>query len=112
MRVLDWWSAFLLGGAIFRTYRLLAKDIILDGPRSWLIRLPREWSEGDLIPEGFKEKWSTFIVCPWCLGFWLCLVWWGAWQLWPHGTLVAAGFAWLSAFVGLIAKLDTGEPDE
>lgn len=112
MRVPDWWSALLLGLAIFRTFRLLAKDIILDGPRAWVIRLPREWSEGNPIPEGFREKWSTFIVCPWCLGAWLTLAWWGAWQLWPHGTLVVAALAALSAFVGLVSKLDQGEADE
>ena len=86
MRVPDWWSALLLGGAAFRVYRLLAKDVILDGPRAWVLRLPRNWEEGDKIPEGFREKWSTFMVCPWCLGFWICVGWWVAWQIWSHGT--------------------------
>lgn len=106
MRVPDWWEALLLGLAIFRTFRLLARDSILDGPRAWLIRLPRDWEEGDFVPEGFRDKWSLFIVCPWCLGAWLALIWWGCWQIWDHGTLVVAGLAALSAFVGLIAKLD------
>ncbi len=110
MRVPDWWSALLLSAAAFRTFRLLARDTILDGPRAWLIRLPRNWKEGDSIPKAFREKWSLFIVCPWCLGFWVCLGWWIAWQIWPHGTLVAAGLALMSAFVGMIAKLD--EEDE
>lgn len=106
MRVPDWWTAVLLLGGSFRTFRLLAKDIILDRPRAWLLRLPVDWAEGSPIPDGFREKWSTFLICPWCLGFWITVVWWGCWQLWPHGTLVAAGLALLSAAVGLISKLD------
>lgn len=109
MRVPDWWAALLLGGAIFRTFRLLARDTILDRPRAWLLRLPYDWEEGHVIPKEFREKWSIFILCPWCLGAWLTLAWWGCWQAWPHGTLVVAGLAWLSAFVGMIAKLDEEE---
>jgi hypothetical protein len=109
MSVPSWWAALLLGGAAFRTYRLLAQDIILDRPRAWLLRLPLDWEDGDFIPEGFRDKWSTFLLCPWCLGAWLSLAWWGAWQVWPHATLVVAGLALISAFVGLVAQLDQGE---
>lgn len=106
MRVPDWYALILLSGAVFRTFRLLARDTILDAPRAWLIRLPRDWKEGDAIPEVFQEKWSTFIVCPWCLGAWLSIAWYGCWQAWPHTTLVVAALAWISAFVGMVAKLD------
>src|SRR5690349_837802 len=109
MNIPNWYTLLLLGGAIFRTFRLLARDTILDGPRAWLLRLPRDWKEGDKIPGGFKEKWSVFLLCPWCLGAWLTLAWWGAWQFWPHTTTALAALAWLSAFVGMIAKLDEGD---
>jgi hypothetical protein len=99
----------ILALAAFRIYRLLAKDIILDRPRAWLIQLPRDWTEGDAIPEGFKEKWSTFLVCPWCLGFHVCWVLWLCWAWQPHITLVLCTPLVLSAAVGLIAKLDTDE---
>jgi hypothetical protein len=36
----------------------------------------------------------------------LSIAWYGCWQAWPHATLVVAALAWISAFVGMIAKLD------
>ena len=90
MLVPSWYGLILLGLAAYRTWRLLAEDSILDKPRLRLYQRIR------------KESFVDFISCPWCFGWWLCLVWWGAWQLWPHGTLVAAGPFALSAVVGII----------
>jgi hypothetical protein len=105
MRVPDWWTAALLTLASFRTWRLLAKDVVLDGVRDWVTGLSG-WSGRGRPPATFRTPLSEFILCPWCLGFWITLVWWGAWQAWPHATLVVAGLGLLMAGVGLIAKLD------
>lgn len=80
----------LLGLAAYRTWKLLAEDTILDGAR-------------DRMGYGLK-----FLRCPWCSGFWIALAWWGAWQLWPHGTLVAAGAAAISAVVGFLGWAISG----
>lgn len=109
MNVPDWWTLALLGLAAFRIYRLFAKDTILDTPRGWLVGLPPDWEEGRPVPSGYREKVADFLVCPWCLGFWVALAWWGAWQLWPHGTLVAAAPFAISAAVGLISKIDADD---
>jgi len=86
----SWYGLILLGLAAYRTWRLLAEDSILDKPRLRLYQRIR------------KESFVDFVSCPWCFGAWLVLAWWGAWQLWPHGTLVAAGPLALSAVVGII----------
>ncbi len=91
MSVPDWWATLLLALAAWRTFHLLAHDTILDGPRRRLLRLNREWKqEGDATGDDYREKWALFLVCPFCAGFWIALAWWGAWQIWPHGSLVAA----------------------
>jgi hypothetical protein len=102
----------LLTGTAFRIYRLLAKDIILDAPRAWLVGLPRRWKSGDPVPKSYREKIVEFLLCPWCLGFWICgallavfcattswLDWFGFFITW---------FA-MSAGVGLIARLDADD---
>lgn len=94
-RVPDWWAFVLLALAAFRVFRLIAEDAILDRPR-------------DRVTGRLGEKSELFIVCPWCLGFWIALAWWLAWIPWPHGTLVVATPAALSAIVGLVSsRLDS-----
>lgn len=108
MRHLDIWTAILLPLAAFRIYRLIAEDTILDRPRAFVLGLAG-WKEGQKVPDGYKEKWATFITCPWCAGFWICGVVLGAWCL-VFGWIGFFGFfvAWfaMSAIVGMIAKLD------
>lgn len=89
MSVPGWWEALLLALAAFRLWKLLADDAILD-----------RWR--DRIMDG-HEKLEEFVLCPWCLGFWITLAGWAAWQAWPHATLVAATPFALSGAVGLIA---------
>jgi Protein of unknown function (DUF1360) len=48
------------------------------------------------------EHVGTLLECPWCAGFWITLAWWGAWQLWPFGTAIAAVPLAASAIVGLL----------
>lgn len=91
MSVPDWWAATLLALAAWRTFHLLAHDDILDTPRRRILRLSKTWKqEGDATGDRYREKWALFLTCPFCAGFWIALAWWGAWQAWPHGTLVAA----------------------
>lgn len=98
VRVPGWYEGLLLALAAFRTFKLLATDTILDWPRNRSYEQVFHWW-------GPKAKlyWQEFLECPWCTGFWMSLGWWGAWQLWPHGSLVAAVPMALSALVGTLA---------
>ncbi len=86
---MTWWPFLLLGLAAYRTWRILGLDAILDGPRN---RLP--------LGVGF------FASCCWCLGFWVAVAWWAAWEMWPHGTIWVAVPLALSAVLGLVASHD------
>ena len=102
MSIPDWYEAALLALAAWRIFQLIAFDSILDGPRRYVTRLGKQWEkEGDAVPKEYREKWGLFLTCPYCLGFWITLAWWGAWQIWPHGTLVAAALFALHA--GMVA---------
>ena len=93
----DWWSFVILALAVFRLYRLIAEDDILDGPRDRLL---------DKFAEERLEKLDKLITCPWCLGFWLGVIVWGFWLLSPDWT-VGLALPWaLSAAVAFVAKLD------
>ena len=93
MRVPNWWEAILLIGAAWRTWHLIARDDIAAPLRS-RIR---------------SEKLADFIDCPYCFGFWLAVAWWGAWQIWPHGTLVVGTSLMLSTGVVALSRLLTPE---
>lgn len=102
MSVPDPWEAVLLALASWRIFQLVALDSILDQPRRYLTRLGKEWEkEGDWVPLEYREKWALFLTCPYCLGFWITVVWWVSWQIFPHATLVIAGLLLLHA--GMIA---------
>lgn len=91
MSVPNWYEIALLSVAAWRVFQLIAFDSILDQPRRYVTKLGKKWEkEGDVLPKEYREKWALFLQCPYCLGFWLGIAWWGAWQIWPHGTLVAA----------------------
>ena len=101
MNVPQWYALLLLALAAWRIYMLLALDSILDKPRRYVTGLGWEWKEGKPVPKGYREWLAEFIECPYCLGFWVGLAWWGAWQAWPHGTLVvAAPFAISAGIIG------------
>jgi hypothetical protein len=103
MKIPDWYTLALLAFAAFRTFRLIAEDDILDRPRAWLLRY-RGWDGTGPPPKGYRVKWGEWITCPWCAGFWISILWWGAWQVWPHGTTVSAVPLAVSALLALIAK--------
>jgi hypothetical protein len=83
------WPFVLVALAAFRTWRVIAEDTILDRPRARFV--------------GWLPKGEEFVTCPWCAGFWVSLAWWGAWEAWPHWTLIVAAPFAISAVVGLIA---------
>lgn len=100
MSIPDWYALVLLALASFRSWRLLAEDDILDRPRRYVTRLGSTWQkEGDQLPKDYRMGLNNFLTCPWCLGFWMALAWWGAWQAWPHGTLVVSVPLALSALL-------------
>lgn len=97
------WELGLAVLAVFRLWRLLAVDEILDRPRLWLLNAAG-WQEGDDPPDGYRTKWADFLVCPWCAGAWLSVGAWVFWLLAPSLALVVATPFALSAGVGLIRE--------
>lgn len=96
----NWYGLVLLGLAAFRTWKLLGDDVILDAPRKWFVYGFRK-----VRGNGSAEHVSDFLSCPWCLGFWCALAWWGAFELWPHGTTIAAVPFAIASIVGLLGGL-------
>lgn len=97
MTIPNWWSFALLGLAAYRVWKLVAEDTILDKPRAWFVYGFRKWRGN-----GSAEYVKDFISCPWCLGFWVALAWWGAFEAWPHGTIIATVPLAISAIVGVL----------
>lgn len=91
MTVPSTWTLIVLALAAYRTWRLLAIDMILAGVRHRLFGQRRT---------GLFE----FVLCPWCFGAWITIGWWAAWQAWPHATAVVAVPFAISLLVGLIAR--------
>lgn len=101
MDIPNWYEAVLLALAAWRTFQLIAFDDILDRPRRHVTALGKEWQEdGDKVPDNYRLSLADFITCPYCAGFWITGLWWGAWQAWPHETLVVA--ALLALHAGMI----------
>ena len=106
MKIPDWYVLILLALASYRTWRLLAEDDILDRPRNWLLRLDPKWEkEGDPTGADYREWLGKFLSCPWCLGFWITLGWWIAWQIDDFWVTVAAVPMAISALVPLIERV-------
>lgn len=91
MNIPDWWEAVLLALAAWRLFHLVAFDEILDRPRRYITRLNRTWrQEGDATGEQYRAGLAGFLTCGFCLGFWIALVTWGLWIVFPAETLFAA----------------------
>lgn len=109
MSIPGWFTFLLLALASYRTWRLLAEDDILNPLRNRLLRMENpDWEDApgkDWTGESYRAGLGAFIGCPWCLGFWVVLAWWGAWQVWEFGTEVAAVPMALSALVPLIERV-------
>ena len=104
MSIPDWWEFLLLGLASYRTWRILAEDTVFDTPRAWAVGLS-DWSEGQRTPSSYRAGLAEFLTCPACFGFWVSLLWWGAFQQWPHGTVVVAVPLAISAVVIAVASV-------
>ena len=76
------WEAFLLAAAVYRTWRLLAEDELLDGWRAHAT--------------AGRPAADRFIHCPWCLGTWIAAAWFAVWLVTPDATVMAAYFAGLT----------------
>ncbi len=102
MSIPNWYETLLLALAAWRMWHLLAFDDIFDRPRRYVTRLSAGWKqEGDATGEQYREKLASFLVCPFCFGWWCAIVWWGLWLFWPHGTLcVAVGFVLGAVVIG------------
>ena len=50
-------------------------------------------------------KITEFVECPYCSGFWIALIWWGAFQLWPHGAIIVASAIAVTALLPLVERL-------
>lgn len=64
------WTTYLIAflisfGAALRVTRLITTDVITQPFRDWIGRT-----------FGFESKVAELIHCPWCSGFWVCLVTW------------------------------------
>jgi len=90
--MIDGITFVVLALGAFRITRLIVVDTILDDAR--------EATVGRLDPDG---KLAELFGCPWCIGFWICIVIAIIWMLAPINTeRVMLPFA-LSAIVGLVA---------
>jgi hypothetical protein len=95
----------LLVLAAARAWKLIGDDLILDRPRDWLL---------DRIQDDERSVyWGDFLVCPWCAGFWLSGLAYGAWLLtlgslpesFAHGVVGVGVWFAISALVGLFGML-------
>jgi Protein of unknown function (DUF1360) len=87
LTVPSWYLFILLAFAAWRTFQLLAHDDILGRPRRYVTKRP---------------KMADFMECPYCLGFWISVLWWAGFEIWPHGSVVlAVPFALSTALIGI-----------
>jgi Protein of unknown function (DUF1360) len=90
---------------VWRIWRLISTDTILDKPRDWLLGTSQP------IPGGpthyARPGLAEFIGCPYCFGFWLSVGAFASWHWWDewNTVLIAVPLA-LSAAVGVMTKLD------
>lgn len=89
---------------VWRLWRILSTDTVLDKPRDWLLGTV---SYAGGVTHYKRKAAADFIGCPWCFGFWLTLGALAAWHWWSkdNTVLLAAPLA-VSAGVGLLTLLD------
>lgn len=98
IHVPSWYVSLLLALAAYRCWRICAWDEITEPIRLRIVRYGKK---------DYRERLATFVQCPWCLGFWVAVVWWGAWLFWPHAVTVAAVPFAVSVAVGLLGRFDS-----
>jgi hypothetical protein len=102
----DWYILILLSLAAFRIWKLLAEDTVLARPRERFLQLFGPRDERPAV-----SVW-IFMVCPWCLGAWLCGVVYAGWIAFGPGVwssqewfMAAVVVAAMSAIVGWLGTL-------
>lgn len=108
---------FALG--VFGWWRLIARDSILDRPRFWFFM---KWPHEGFV--GFQNRpkrglsvysggswycskgtfWGELIYCPYCLGWWVALLQFGAYVFAPEIVIGLALAHACRIFSGLLAK--------
>lgn len=103
-------ETMLLAAAAWRTWTLIASDEILDPVRDRLLWSVNE--DGDVAP---RARLITLVECPYCLGFWMAVAWWGAFVATPWTLVFATPWALSTAVIAIEATVqrltrdDSGE---
>jgi hypothetical protein len=89
---------------VWRVWRILSTDTVLDWPRDRLLGTTKLASG---VTHYRRDKLAEFVGCPWCFGWWLVLGAFAAWHWWSkdNTVLIAVPFA-MSTGVGLLTQLD------
>ena len=97
-----WYESVLLALAAWRLFHLLAFDDVLNRPRRYITRLNMTWKqEGDATGLRYRERLANFVTCPFCLGFWVSVVVWAAWLVFPTEALwIAVPLAFNAGLIG------------
>ena len=98
MTVPGWFEFLLLSGAAFRVWRLIGADTLTEPLRDRVTRLD------ELERGGYRRGLDEWLHCPWCLGFWVILLWWGLWLLCPGLILWLSVPLAASALIALVAQ--------
>ena len=96
----------ILALAVFRVWRLVAQDDILQPVRLWILSFGRD-SSGGRLP-GFGPALARgivdFLTCPWCFGLWLSVIAYLLARLTWSWSYVPATMLAVSAIVGLLGS--------
>lgn len=100
------WAFVLLALGAMRITRLIGWDSITDPLRSRLTGHHHGGAKTGRRKGARYDRptWMLFLTCPWCLGFWVSVVVWAAWLVWPNATLIACTPFAINAVVGLVVK--------
>jgi hypothetical protein len=102
---LSWLAFALVSLGVWRLWRIISTDTVLDRPRDWV--LGTQALAGG-VTHYKRKRLADFLGCAWCSGFWLALGAFAAWHWWSaeNTVLIATPLA-ISAIVGLVtAHLD------
>jgi hypothetical protein len=86
----DWYELVLLSLAAWRVFYLIGHDDISEGLRRRVMRVPKNWDgESPITSKSYRETLALFVQCPYCAGFWIGILWWIAWLIFPTETMYA-----------------------
>jgi hypothetical protein len=85
----------------FRLTRLVGWDTITAPLRARLLG-----ADDAGKPTRPRPRWgaAAFVHCAWCVGFWISVAAYAAWEFWPDATLIVMAPLAISAVVGVVAK--------